>query len=120
VPEFRGSPPVLWEIYEGEPTVGWTVHLIDRHVDTGGIVAEGEVPFVVADTLEETYYRTRLAVFEASAQGLVDVLGKVAAEGLHPREQRGKDVPARTTPGWGQWRRVQQRFGEMKAARRKG
>jgi len=120
VPEFRGSPPVLWEIYEGASRVGWTIHRIEAGVDTGPVLKTGEVPLEIADTLEETYRRTRRAVFESSAQGLVELLGRIAAGEFAPVAQEKTGVPARTTPTYRQWRRIRRQFERMVPTRRDG
>ena len=117
VPEFRGSPPVLWEIHEGESTVGYTIHRIDSTVDGGAVLKEGAVPIEVADTLEETYYRTRLAVFKASAVGLIEVLEQIARGRFDARPQEKRDLAARTTPSYRQWRRIQKKWQAMRDAR---
>lgn len=43
VPEFRGSTPGFWELYEGAKTAGVTVHFVDDGLDTGDIIGTSEV-----------------------------------------------------------------------------
>lgn len=50
VPDYRGMPPGFWELYDGAPSAGVTVHFVDKGLDTGDIVATGEVPILKTDT----------------------------------------------------------------------
>lgn len=44
VPEYRGMPPAFWELWNGETSVGCTVHWVDDRLDAGDIVKQGSVP----------------------------------------------------------------------------
>ncbi len=54
VPDYRGGPPVFWELADGRETVGFTVHRIDAGIDTGPVLAAGDVPIVREPTLAAT------------------------------------------------------------------
>ena len=43
-PYYRGGPPVFWELFNGEPEVGITVHFVESKVDTGAIVTQEKAP----------------------------------------------------------------------------
>ncbi|HEV3467919.1 MAG TPA: formyltransferase family protein [Pyrinomonadaceae bacterium] len=43
-PLYRGGPPVFWELYNGEPEVGLTVHFVEAKVDTGAVLLQETVP----------------------------------------------------------------------------
>lgn len=43
LPIGRGSDPVFWSIIEGNPQ-GATIHIVDEHLDTGGILVQEEIP----------------------------------------------------------------------------
>lgn len=43
-PFYRGGPPVFWELFNGEPEVGITVHFVEAKVDTGEIITQETVP----------------------------------------------------------------------------
>ncbi len=43
-PYYRGGPSVFWELYNGEPEVGITVHFVEPTVDTGKILAQKTLP----------------------------------------------------------------------------
>lgn len=102
VPRFRGRPPLFWELAEGLETVGYTVHAIDAGLDTGPILAAGDVPVEFRPTLAKTV-RATLPVLEAACFDALDrVLAGVAAAGrLEGRSQTDLGAPARTTPRLG-------------------
>lgn len=94
VPDYRGGPPVFWELADGRDSVGFTVHRIDAGIDTGPVLAEGEVPIARRATLAETLAATIPALHEASVEALEAVLLSGDLEGrTQPRGGR-----ARTTP----------------------
>jgi peptidoglycan/xylan/chitin deacetylase (PgdA/CDA1 family) len=43
VPDYRGMPPAFWEMWNGENTVGCTVHWVEARLDTGNVVRETSV-----------------------------------------------------------------------------
>jgi Formyl transferase len=94
VPEYRGGPPVFWELADGRDTVGFTVHRIDAGIDTGPVLAEGEVPIAHRRTLAETLAATIPALHDASLEALEAVL---AAGDLDGRSQPAGGR-TRTTP----------------------
>ena len=44
VPKYRGKKTTFWAMYNGEKTAGVTIQRVNRGLDTGEIVTEGEVP----------------------------------------------------------------------------
>src|SRR5690606_36719015 len=44
-PEYRGSAPAFWEMYNGEARVGVTVHWVEAEVDAGPIIRQEMLPF---------------------------------------------------------------------------
>src|SRR5215471_6112992 len=43
LPDYRGMPPAFWELWNGEHSVGCTVHWVDDKLDTGPLVAQSTV-----------------------------------------------------------------------------
>ena len=103
VPDYRGGPPVFWELADGRATVGFTVHRIDAGIDTGPVLATGEVSIVRRPGLAATLAATIPALHEASLAALEDVLrgGDLAGE-----PQSASTARARTTPTLRDYRRV--------------
>jgi folate-dependent phosphoribosylglycinamide formyltransferase PurN len=43
VPEYRGNKTAFWAMYNGEPFAGVTIQKVNKGLDTGSIVREGQV-----------------------------------------------------------------------------
>jgi hypothetical protein len=94
VPDYRGGPPVFWELRDGRDAVGFTIHLIDAGIDTGPVLARGEVPILRRATLAETLHATIPRLHEASLDALERILDAQSFEGA-PQPRGGRH---RTTP----------------------
>ena len=94
VPEYRGGPPLFWELADGRDTVGFTINRIDAGIDTGPVLATGEVPIVRRTTLAETLAATLPTLHDASLEALERVLVSDVFDGAP--QQHGRR--ARTTP----------------------
>ena len=56
LPWNRGADPNLWSFLENSPK-GVTIHYIDEGIDTGDILAQKYVDYVLTDTLRTSYQR---------------------------------------------------------------
>lgn len=54
LPDFQGAQSIIWPIYEKKTETGFTIHKIDRHIDTGNIIYLKRLPIVFKSTLEKT------------------------------------------------------------------
>lgn len=43
VPEYRGMPPAFWELWNGEASVGCTVHWVEARLDAGAVALSSEI-----------------------------------------------------------------------------
>jgi methionyl-tRNA formyltransferase len=110
VPQYRGGPPVFWELADGLDRVGFTVHRIDAGIDTGPVLAEGEVPIELRGTLRETLAATIPALHDASLDALEAVLLALGRGEVDERPQPAGG-PHRTTPTLRDYLRVRRRLG---------
>lgn len=102
VPDYRGGPPVFWELADGADEVGFTIHRIDAGIDTGPVLARGSVPIARRATLAETLAATIPKLHEASLDALERVLDDGDFEG-EPQPAGGRH---RTTPTLADYLRV--------------
>ena len=98
VPEYRGGPPIFWELVAEEQDVGYIVHEIDKGIDTGAVYASGSVPIVRRATVAETIRATLPPLYERSLDTLTDVLlgvarGTAAASAQSPAHGRPNSSP---------------------------
>jgi hypothetical protein len=94
VPGYRGGPPVFWELADGQAAVGFTIHRIDAGIDTGPVIARGEVEIARQRTLAATLGATIPVLHDASLDALEEVLASGRLDG-EPQAAAGR---ARTTP----------------------
>jgi methionyl-tRNA formyltransferase len=102
VPGYRGGPPVFWELRDELDRVGFTIHLIDAGIDTGPVLARGEVPIERRGSLGATLAATIPRLHEASLDALEAVLDAAAFDG-EPQLSGGMH---RTTPTLGDYLHV--------------
>lgn len=69
VPDYRGMPPGFWELFDGAPTAGVTVHFVDDGLDTGDVLATSEFQISTTETpvtlMEKLHRHGILALREA-------------------------------------------------------
>ena len=58
-PEFRGSSPAFYEMLEGVPTVGVTIHRISEGLDSGPIILQESFPVDLAPREDPIAYLRR-------------------------------------------------------------
>lgn len=54
LPDFRGAQGIIWPIYEGKKETGYTIHQIDKKIDTGDILFQERYPIKFCPVLRET------------------------------------------------------------------
>jgi methionyl-tRNA formyltransferase len=111
LPAFRGAQSVLWQLYHGSRETGYTIHRIDRGIDTGPILYQERLPIEFRSALRETVTHNYARLFRASAAGLVEVVSRY--EELAANAQPQPPGPGYTTPSlrqfcvmWRQHRRL--------------
>src|SRR2546428_4278760 len=106
VPEYRGTPPGFWELYDRQQTAGVTVHLVDDGLDTGNVAGEDSVAIHSRDTPETLKRRLQAAGRELLVRCVADfALGRVI---LKP-QPLGR-WPLRTSPTRRQRRDLERRL----------
>jgi methionyl-tRNA formyltransferase len=114
LPEYQNAQSVIWQIYNKSPMTGYTIHKIDKHIDTGEILLKKEVPIMFKSTLRQTVSGTCASLLDASAKGLLQVLSDF-------EELFGKATPQAkghtyTTPSFRQYLRIMRNFRELRDA----
>lgn len=74
LPEFQGAASVIWQIYRDTGRTGYSIHEVDRGLDTGRILLRASFPIEFRPTLRETVALNHARLLEASVDGLVEVL----------------------------------------------
>jgi folate-dependent phosphoribosylglycinamide formyltransferase PurN len=82
-PRFRGVHGAYWALAEGRPdSVGVTVHLIDRGIDTGAILRQARV----APERDDSFVTYPLLQLEAGIPLLAEAIDDVLAGRIEPKE----------------------------------
>lgn len=112
LPQYQGAQSVIWQLYQGSRRTGFTIHRIDRHIDTGEILLQEELDIAFRDTLEETVRESYALLWERSRTALVALLRDFdrLAAGARPQ---GPGT-SYTTPSYRQFRRMERAHEELK------
>jgi methionyl-tRNA formyltransferase len=118
-PEYRGSSPAFWEMYDGVSSVGATVHWISPHQDAGDILLQRRIRLDIApegdpleyiadfqrDTLQPLGFRllaeavTRLAYGQAQARPQDRARGRTRRRATwRDKQELRRRVAARRAP----------------------
>lgn len=74
VPDYRGMPPAFWELWNGESSVGCTVHWVEEKLDTGAVAARDVVPCAPFSTVKGLQLQLDEVGVELVQSAVADVL----------------------------------------------
>lgn len=112
LPAYQNAQGVIWQLYNNSAVTGYTIHRIDKGIDTGAIVHQEEVPIVLQETLRATVAHSMLAVLNASAAGLRLVLDDLPKRLANARPQgEGRKW---TTPSFLQFLRIHRNYRRLR------
>ena len=106
VPEYRGMPPGFWELYNGERLAGVTVHYVDDSLDTGEVVAAGQVNILARDTPDSLLVK----LHQAGTETLVSAVKAIQAGTAKPAKQAGGTRKPYSFPTYKQVTELRQRL----------
>lgn len=89
LPQFQGAQSVIWQIYEGSTETGYTIHRIDRRIDAGDILYQERMSIRLRSTLGETVSTNLSRLYEASAEGLIELIGNFTERAARAEPQTG-------------------------------
>jgi methionyl-tRNA formyltransferase len=111
LPEYQGAQSIIWQIYNGSLTTGYTIHQINKHIDTGGILYQEKINIELQPTFRETVIHNCARLYEASAKGLVKLVKNYQsfADNI-TYQQPGKQF---TTPNFHQYIRMKRQYKKL-------
>ncbi len=78
LPDYRGMPPAFWEFWNGEKSVGCSVHWVDEKLDTGYLLKTGSVALQQYSTIKGVQRQLDELGFDLMAQAVLKcVAGQV-------------------------------------------
>ncbi|MBV9452678.1 MAG: hypothetical protein JOZ19_00940 [Rubrobacter sp.] len=104
LPQFQGAQSIIWQLYEGSLETGYTIHKIDRHIDTGDILYQERMPIRLKPTLRETVVYNYARLYEVSDKGIAKVLKDFPQFTASAKPQTGGR--SFTTPSFWQYLRM--------------
>ena len=113
LPNFQNAQSVIWQLYEGNAETGYTIHKIDKNIDTGDIIKQEKFSIHFKDTLGATIAENTKLILQRSAAGLVDVLNNFDQYNKQAYKQgKGKSY---TTPTFWQYQKIKKQFKKLSA-----
>jgi methionyl-tRNA formyltransferase len=112
VPEYRGSPPAFWELYDGADQVGVTVHRVTEKLDEGPILFERTLPLDTSPPGDpvayiEGYWRDVLRPHGIDL--LKEAVAAIRDGSARPRPQRRTSAATHRSPTRQQVRELRRR-----------
>lgn len=112
LPEYQNAQSIIWQLYNGSPETGYTIHKIDQHIDKGDIIFQEKLPIVFKESLGETVAYNYAKLFDASAVGMSKVLDNF--DQYYSKAQPQRPGRSYTTPSMWQFMRIKQQFNKLK------
>ncbi|MBR1706503.1 MAG: methionyl-tRNA formyltransferase [Bacteroidales bacterium] len=84
LPQYRGAAPINWAVINGENITGVTTFMIDRQIDTGGIILRQDCRIAPTDTAGDVHDR----LMGLGAQLVVDTVEGLIQNNVETRVQR--------------------------------
>jgi len=112
LPDYQNAQSIIWQIYNMSTMSGYTIHKIDRHIDTGEILYQESIPINFLKTLRKTVAKTSVSLLEASANGLLQVIFNF--DSLYKKAKPQGLGRSYTTPTIWQYIRIQNNYRKLK------
>lgn len=117
VPEYRGAAPGFWEMYNGESSVGITIHRVVSGVDAGKILLQEEFPFDRVPEEDPVVYieRFRSEILRSNGIRMVtEAVGQLVAGGAPERSQDIHSAKPYRSPTYKDVREMRRRVAERR------
>ncbi len=84
LPQYRGAAPINWAVINGENITGVTTFMIDKKIDTGGIILRSECRLEPADTAGTLHDK----LMELGSQLVLETVEGIVQKNVELRVQR--------------------------------
>jgi len=113
LPDYQNAQSIIWQLYNGSTETGYTIHQIDKHIDTGNILLQQKLNIVFRNTLADTVAYNYAKLYDASAVGLVTLLENFDQYFFAASPQTKGNTY--TTPSFWQFRKITKQFIKLKS-----
>lgn len=76
LPRYKGMMPTFWQMYQGEKTVGVTIHYMNAKVDEGAALFQGELEIEPGESLDHLIQRSKRHGAHCMARVLSQIAGR--------------------------------------------
>ncbi len=94
LPKYRGMLPNFWQMFNGEKSVGTTIHYINAGIDDGGILFQKETPIEPGESLDSLIRRTK----QLGAIFMIDAVLSLRKGTIKPLPNRKEEATYYTFP----------------------
>lgn len=84
LPQYRGAAPINWAVINGESRTGVTTFMIDKDIDTGGIILRQDLPIPETDTAGDVHDK----LMEIGSDLVVQTVQGIIENNVETRVQR--------------------------------
>jgi methionyl-tRNA formyltransferase len=113
LPDYQNAQSIIWQLYNGSPETGFTIHKINNKIDQGDILYQEVFPIIFKETLAKTVSYNCAQITKKACGGLVKVLQDFKTYNANAKKQnKGNSY---TTPSWKQFRKIQENFLILKS-----
>jgi methionyl-tRNA formyltransferase len=112
LPAYQNAQSIIWQLYNLSSKTGYTIHKIDKNIDTGAILYQESISIDFMDTLPETIAKTSVSLLEASAKGLLYCLQHF--DRLFFKAKPQGEGQSYTTPSIWQYFRIVKNFHSLR------
>lgn len=112
LPAYQNAQSIIWQLYNGSKETGYTIHKIDKNIDTGAILYQQFVPIQFLETLPQTISKTSELLLEESCKGLIYCIKNF--ESLYGNSKPQGSGKSYTTPTFRQYLRIKKNFKKLK------
>tara|TARA_Y100001958_G_C21248081_1_gene580294 strand:- start:6921 stop:7712 length:792 start_codon:yes stop_codon:yes gene_type:complete len=74
LPSYQNALSIIWQLYNNSNKTGYTIHKIDKKIDTGDILLKEVIPIKFKQNLKTTVSFNYVRLWEKSSKGLVKLL----------------------------------------------
>lgn len=122
-PEFRGSSPAFYEMLEGVPAVGVTIHRVSNRLDGGPIIAQESFPIDLAPKEDPVSYLRRYQAEVLVPNGMrlmAEAIRQLAHGQVEERIQPPGSAPSRRRATYELKRELRRRVARRRSTARPG
>lgn len=112
LPDYQNAQSIIWQIYNMSSTTGYSIHKIEKQIDTGEILFQEKIPISFENTLRKTVAKTSVSLLEASAKGLIKVLKDF--DNLYREAKPQGKGHTYTTPSIWQFMKISSNYRKLK------